>query len=47
MTQPMTPREKVANDGAPARRVRLEGAADIANYLGRPERWVYHAREKG
>ncbi|MBB4799712.1 hypothetical protein HNP32_003472 [Brevundimonas bullata] len=36
-----------ANDSTPTRRVRLEGAADIASYLGRPERWVYHAREKG
>lgn len=34
-----------ANDTG--RRVRLDGAAAIAEYLGRPERWVYHAREKG
>ena len=36
-----------ANENEPGRRVRLEGAAAIAKYLGRPERWVYHAREKG
>lgn len=26
---------------------RLEGAAAIARYLGKPERWVYQARERG
>jgi hypothetical protein len=36
-----------ANDIAPVSRPRLEGAAAIAQYLGRPERWVYHSREKG
>ncbi len=34
-------------DTMPKRRPRLEGAANIANYLGRAERWVYQAREKG
>jgi hypothetical protein len=26
---------------------RLEGAAAVARYLGKPERWVYQARERG
>lgn len=26
---------------------RLEGAAAIAAYIGKPERWVYQARERG
>lgn len=27
--------------------VRLDGAPAIARYLGKPERWVYQARERG
>ena len=26
---------------------RLDGVAAIAHYLGKPERWVYQARERG
>lgn len=36
-----------ANQNEPGRRRRLEGAVAIGEYLGRPDRWVYHAREKG
>lgn len=37
----------MADNITPISTDRLDGAAAIAAYLGKPERWVYQAREAG
>ena len=37
----------VADGSAHAVRPRLDGVKAIGDYIGKPERWVYQARERG